>query len=84
MGKKREWTAKRQKYRQTCKQIFRGLSEGGGSGPSGHAPVLTSAGAEPPPQSPVNQRVGERKKRREGKGGEKMEGEGIRMRVQHL
>lgn len=85
MGKMREWTA-RTKDKNTDRHASR-YSEaclGGGSRPSGHAPVLTSAGAEQPPQSPVNQRVGERKKRREGHGGEKMEGEGMRIGVQHL
>lgn len=68
MGKMRERTArpKRQNYRRTRKQIFRGSSGGGGArGPCGHAPVLTSAEAEQPPQSTASHE-GWARGRREG------------------
>ena len=89
MGKMRERTArpKRQKYRRTRKQIFRGSSWGGGgcSGPCGPAPVLTSAEAEQPPLSTMSHE-GWARGRREGRGKEegRRRGEGIRMGVQHL
>lgn len=87
MGKMRERTArpKRQNYRRTRKQIFRGSSGGGGSGAlwacSG---ADISRGRATPTEHREPRRVGERKKRGRGKEERRWRGEGIRMGVQHL
>lgn len=70
MGKMREWTAG-PKDKNTDRHASR-YSEAcleGGSGPSGHVPVLTSAEVEQPPQS-TKYHKGWARGRREGRGKE--------------
>lgn len=75
--------AERQKYRQTRKQIFSGLPRGAQAFWACPSADI-SRGSRNPHRAHEPRRVGKRKKTREGQGGEKMEGEGIRMGVQHL
>ena len=78
MGKMRERTArpKRQNYRRTRKQIFRGSSGGGGLGALWACSGADISRGRATPTEHREPRVGERKRSREGQGGKKMEGGG--------